>query len=48
MKQRVTIRLDKEVIDFFKTAAKGRGYQSLINEILYKIVKEKVNEKKEK
>jgi uncharacterized protein (DUF4415 family) len=43
-KQQVTIRLDKETVDYFKTLAAGSGipYQNLIN--LY--LRECANEKK--
>ncbi len=33
-KQRITIRLDKEIVGEFKTLSDGRGYQSLINQAL--------------
>jgi uncharacterized protein (DUF4415 family) len=31
-KQQLTIRLDADVVDFFK--AKGKGYQTRMNEVL--------------
>jgi uncharacterized protein (DUF4415 family) len=36
-KERITIRLDKDVLDFFKQ--KGKGYQSRINNALRAFVK---------
>ena len=33
-KQRITISLDTHVVDFFKSRAGKRGYQTLINETL--------------
>jgi len=40
-KQKVTIMLDKEIIDFFKQAAKENGvkYQTMINNLLDTYVK---------
>lgn len=35
-KKQITLRLDPDVIDFFKK--KGRGYQSMINAVLRKYV----------
>jgi uncharacterized protein (DUF4415 family) len=35
-KQQITLRLDPDVLDFFKK--QGKGYQSMINEILRKYV----------
>jgi len=37
-KQRVSIMLDASVIDFFKTKAGERGYQTLINQALHQAV----------
>lgn len=34
IKQRVNIYLDSEIIQHFKQLAGGRGYQTLINEVL--------------
>jgi len=34
-KQRVSIMLDASVIDFYKTKAGARGYQTLINQALH-------------
>ena len=36
--QRITIMLDAGVIDYFKAKAGKRGYQTLINETLKKII----------
>lgn len=33
-KQSITIRLDREIIDFFKTITDGHGYQTKINAVL--------------
>ncbi len=38
-KQRVNIFLDRVVIDFFKTKAGARGYQTLINDSLRDVVR---------
>lgn len=35
-KQQITLRLDPDVIDFFKK--RGRGYQSMINQVLRRFV----------
>jgi len=37
-KQRVSIMLDASIIDFFKTKAGERGYQTLINQALHQAV----------
>ena len=37
-KKRVSIMLDAAIIDYFKTMAGDRGYQTLINETLKKAV----------
>ena len=37
-KQRITIMLDAGVINYFKTKAGKRGYQTLINETLKKFI----------
>ena len=37
-KRRISIMLDAAIIDYFKTAAGVRGYQTLINETLRKAV----------
>lgn len=34
VKQRVTIRLDADVLEWFKRHAEGRGYQTEINRVL--------------
>lgn len=34
-KQRVSIMLDAEIIEFFRAKAHGRGYQTLINQALH-------------
>lgn len=39
LKQRITIRIDKEIIDFFKKDCKGRGYQTRINQALWQYIK---------
>ncbi|MCL2830518.1 MAG: BrnA antitoxin family protein [Betaproteobacteria bacterium] len=39
-KQRVTIMLDTPIIEHFKTLAGNRGYQTLINETLRRIVED--------
>ena len=36
LKRHVTMRLDADVIDWFKERAQGRGYQSEINRVLRK------------
>ena len=36
VKRHVTIRLDADVIEWFKERAQGRGYQSEINRVLRK------------
>ncbi len=43
LKQQITIRLDKQVIDYFKTIAEETGmpYQNIINYYLLDCVKEK-------
>ena len=38
IKRPVTIRLDADVVDWFKDQASGRGYQSEINRVLRKHV----------
>ena len=38
IKRPVTIRLDADVVDWFKDHAEGRGYQSEINRVLRKHV----------
>jgi uncharacterized protein (DUF4415 family) len=40
MKQAVTIRLDADVLAWFKEHAKGRGYQTEINRVLRQHVSE--------
>jgi uncharacterized protein (DUF4415 family) len=37
-KQRVSIWLDRAVIDHFKSRAGGKGYQTLINDALNKLI----------
>ena len=37
IKRHVTMRLDADVIDWFKAQAQGRGYQSEINRVLRKV-----------
>jgi uncharacterized protein (DUF4415 family) len=37
-KQRVNIMLDAPIIDYFKEIAGGKGYQTLINETLRRVV----------
>ena len=39
-KQRITIMLDAGVISYFKSKAEKKGYQTLINESLKKIIAE--------
>ena len=39
-KQRITIMLDAEIISYFKSKAGKKGYQTLINESLKKIITE--------
>ena len=36
LKRHITLRLDADVIDWFKERAQGRGYQSEINRVLRK------------
>ena len=43
-KNAVSIRLDSDVLDFFK--ASGRGYQTRINAVLRHFMKEKLKDKK--
>ena len=38
-KQRITIMLDAGVVNYFKAKAGKRGYQTLINESLKKIIR---------
>jgi len=40
-KKQITLRLDPDVVDFFKK--KGRGYQSMINTVLRKYVEAHVH-----
>ena len=40
-KVRVNIYLDAEVVEYFKAAAGGRGYQTLINETLKESIRAK-------
>ena len=37
IKRHVTMRLDADVIEWFKAQAQGRGYQSEINRVLRKV-----------
>lgn len=37
-KQRVTIMLDSEIIDYFKEKSGGKGYQTLINQALSDVI----------
>ena len=37
IKRHVTMRLDADVIEWFKERAQGRGYQSEINRVLRKV-----------
>ena len=37
LKRHVTMRLDADVIEWFKERAQGRGYQSEINRVLRKV-----------
>ena len=37
VKRHVTMRLDADVIEWFKAQAQGRGYQSEINRVLRKV-----------
>ena len=37
LKRHVTMRLDADVIEWFKDRAQGRGYQSEINRVLRKV-----------
>lgn len=39
-KQRITILLDAQLVDYFKAQAGERGYQTLINETLRKAVEQ--------
>ncbi len=41
-KERITIRLDKEVLDFFRE--KGKGYQGRINSVLRAFIKAQQNQ----
>jgi uncharacterized protein (DUF4415 family) len=40
-KKQITLRLDPDVVDFFKK--KGRGYQSTINAVLRKYVEARIH-----
>jgi uncharacterized protein (DUF4415 family) len=40
-KKQITLRLDPDVVDFFKK--KGRGYQSMINAVLRKYVEARIH-----
>lgn len=42
IKQQLTLRLDADVVHWFKTHAKGGGYQTRINQALRKYVEEEV------
>ena len=44
IKQPVSIRIDADVLDWFKRHAEGRGYQSEINRVLRRHVMEHVTE----
>ena len=37
LKRHITMRLDADVIEWFKARAQGRGYQSEINRVLRKV-----------
>lgn len=37
-KQRISINLDLDVLDYFKAQAGGRGYQTLINQTLRQVM----------
>lgn len=43
-KRRITIMLDTGVIGYFKSKAGKRGYQTLINEALKKVISSKAQE----
>jgi uncharacterized protein (DUF4415 family) len=43
-KQRITIMLDRGVVGYFKSKAGKRGYQTLINEALKRVVNSKTQE----
>lgn len=42
VKQQITLRLDADVVHWFKTNAKGGGYQTRINQALRRYVEEEV------
>jgi uncharacterized protein (DUF4415 family) len=44
-KQRITLRVDREVVDWFKS--KGPGYQTRINRILRRVMQEGKNRARE-
>lgn len=39
-KKRITISIDGDIIDYFKNAAGGKGYQTMINEALRDFISE--------
>ena len=44
-KKRINIMLDTGVLEFFKQKASGRGYQTLINEALKRVINQEDMEK---
>jgi uncharacterized protein (DUF4415 family) len=44
-KKRINIMLDTGVVEFFKQKASGRGYQTLINEALKRVINQEDMEK---
>jgi uncharacterized protein (DUF4415 family) len=51
MKQRITIALDQDVVEFFKELAKAPGalpYQTQVNQALREYIQQMIHDKKEK
>ena len=46
VKQQLTLRLDADVVHWFKTHAEGRGYQTQINAALRRFVEEEMKREK--
>lgn len=46
VKQQLTLRLDADVVHWFKTHAEGRGYQTRINAALRKFVEAEMKREK--
>ncbi len=46
VKQQLTLRLDADVVHWFKTHAEGRGYQTKINAALRRFVEDEMKREK--